>query len=1325
MSNLLKSYYELLQDQELAKSELIDIINKNPKFIKEELSKADSDSEIKRIFAPYLDVIEKAIKNNKKHFSDAIIYNIDGRILMLLRGTNTEIEPKKWGLPGGHIDEGETPEEAVIREVNEETNFNVENVFLRHIKEDDKCKIHYYMCYVDPDQLAILDHEEHHNLKWVNRDELQELDTAFDIKDILNQIVFPIELIEKGGFGSGVYFRRKKKVSYKHDDEKEEGEEVPENHKDINDEKQFEDHDFYSGHEMEDDEPDSKFSRYKDANNRFNRKGFALSKALENIQVAFDNGLITEEKYFEYLEKAKPIGYISPNGKWRKVAYNKWEPIKEGEHNNHELSNLIWLYHETDHTNVDSILKDGLKPAVSYEGASTSLSQGDTVGVYGDSQFKVGLTVNEAIKGVYNALAATSCSNKVKDKIKKVFKNDFNIDFYTEKDYNLLEKIGNRKQLSNDDKKHLKSFLETDKQMGLEIIIDHVIKPEHLFLIKKHDHNKMNEPVIKGDERQIKITSEDDFIKELKREYPNGVDLYHETSIEEGKQIKEEGYFEDQDIFAALDEPSNFIISGDKAVLKFRIMPEYYKYITADQEYLGNDDAETWKNVTDRHQTSLKGMYVCYAGYAPKSEFEIQNIYEPVKGLIDYRSNPDLNFEHKQIETKFGNYLNTHLQEAEQKYLTDNGNVLGGDNAKDLSEDYMANKTELSEAVHEPSSSFIKYLYAKELATPVLETSNNTVVFTAGGSGAGKTTGISQFKGLSDIEKKANIIYDTTMTSFKSAETKIDQALKAGRDVHIMYVYRDPVEAFVNGVIPRLIKTGRAIPYYAHAHNHIDAHKTILALVNKYKIQGSNDHVSFSFIDNSHGKNKAKEITFEDVKRIDYFSPIEYENDLLKIINEQYKNGQITEQQYKGLKGSRDKIGKSWSSRIEELGDRRERETIYEEVSRDIEFSRIEKALSDLQSAFDEGNLDTETYFNYLEKAKQAKKILHHRKDTGKTYYQTHHVGNDNEKEIDRLKNQPGNEDSASNLLNYLEQMSKMNFGGKQGEFFNWQLHNAKQIKLTLTEEIRKRYPDIDDFLNLNQVVQKQCYKNASRLTTHVEGVHYVEGLISCYGIPIEHAWNEIDGLYFDTTKDIALKDHEINDYIEIMNLNDQDVFKYMDVTGTYGSFIGNKFLDDTSIEKAEKTSKLGDEKTWHGKKFKLQGHGWTYADEKESALKQDKKTKLKIQDFSDEELEEHAHRSSEDDLKKVIKESRHPKLRNIAQKHLATRKEKETEHSLYELMVLEEKEDNHDYNKDKNTIHFDKYPGDDVINQMNKLGISYLVNSKELIKDSKSKQKK
>ncbi len=61
-----------------------------------------------------------------KKIAALILENNDGEILLYLRDNKPNIPfPHHWDLFGGHIEEGETPEEALIREVKEELDYDL------------------------------------------------------------------------------------------------------------------------------------------------------------------------------------------------------------------------------------------------------------------------------------------------------------------------------------------------------------------------------------------------------------------------------------------------------------------------------------------------------------------------------------------------------------------------------------------------------------------------------------------------------------------------------------------------------------------------------------------------------------------------------------------------------------------------------------------------------------------------------------------------------------------------------------------------------------------------------------------------------------------------------------------------------------------------------------------------------------------------------------------------------------------------------------------------------------------------------------------------
>lgn len=72
-----------------------------------------------------------------KQFVAGVIFNEEGAVLLCKRAAYKKIAPNKWHLPGGAIEEGEDPAEAVIRELKEELDLDVTEaistgVVLRH-----------------------------------------------------------------------------------------------------------------------------------------------------------------------------------------------------------------------------------------------------------------------------------------------------------------------------------------------------------------------------------------------------------------------------------------------------------------------------------------------------------------------------------------------------------------------------------------------------------------------------------------------------------------------------------------------------------------------------------------------------------------------------------------------------------------------------------------------------------------------------------------------------------------------------------------------------------------------------------------------------------------------------------------------------------------------------------------------------------------------------------------------------------------------------------------------------------------------------------------
>jgi 8-oxo-dGTP diphosphatase len=63
-----------------------------------------------------------------KEIAAIILENDKGELLLYLRDNNAKIPfPNHWDLIGGHIEEGETPEQALVREVKEELDIDLKD----------------------------------------------------------------------------------------------------------------------------------------------------------------------------------------------------------------------------------------------------------------------------------------------------------------------------------------------------------------------------------------------------------------------------------------------------------------------------------------------------------------------------------------------------------------------------------------------------------------------------------------------------------------------------------------------------------------------------------------------------------------------------------------------------------------------------------------------------------------------------------------------------------------------------------------------------------------------------------------------------------------------------------------------------------------------------------------------------------------------------------------------------------------------------------------------------------------------------------------------
>lgn len=261
---------------------------------------------------------------------------------------------------------------------------------------------------------------------------------------------------------------------------------------------------------------------------------------------------------------------------------------------------------------------------------------------------------------------------------------------------------------------------------------------------------------------------------------------------------------------------------------------------------------------------------------------------------------PDLPATDRVVETRLAKRIASSVDAAIKEYASvpgsDGGRVLNTDLARELSPEYRADRTR-SAAVHEPASYLVKQMYARKLAEKPGPSQDPLVVFSAGGTGAGKTTGLDLASKTDPDIARAQIIYDTNMNGLKSSIQKIEQALAAGKQVSILYTWRDPVDSLVHGALPRAKRMGRTVPLKDHAETHVGAAKTVKALAEHYK---DDERVGFLVIDNSHGKNRARVGQLADIRDLDYNRVREDLNQALEAL---YAAGEVPDAIYRGTAG--------------------------------------------------------------------------------------------------------------------------------------------------------------------------------------------------------------------------------------------------------------------------------------------------------------------------------------------------------------------------------------------------------------------------------------
>lgn len=116
----------------------------------------------------------------------------DSIILLLKRNAQRRTSPNKWQTTSGFINEGESAEEAILREVKEETSLDgaikKSGSAFEVVDEWARWIIIPFLISVNSDSSVVIDTKEHSEFRWVKVDEVSSFECVKGIDEDLKAI---------------------------------------------------------------------------------------------------------------------------------------------------------------------------------------------------------------------------------------------------------------------------------------------------------------------------------------------------------------------------------------------------------------------------------------------------------------------------------------------------------------------------------------------------------------------------------------------------------------------------------------------------------------------------------------------------------------------------------------------------------------------------------------------------------------------------------------------------------------------------------------------------------------------------------------------------------------------------------------------------------------------------------------------------------------------------------------------------------------------------------------------------------------------------------